>query len=322
MEIRQVRYFVAVAKELHFGRAATRLYMAQSPLSQQIRKLEHELGVELFDRTGRHVTLTSAGAAFLPEAHLLLRQTQRAQDAARLHAESASGTMSLGCASSAFYEVLPRLISELRRQRPQVSVTVRELKSVDAITEVANQRLDVAIVHLASQPPEVETQILRAEPLAVAMPAEHPLASRREIPVAFLRTERFVHLPRELLPEIFDSMIAACRAEGFSPDLAHEARSFLAQIGLVACKLGIALLPNSARSFAVPGVVFRPLSPPSVLPDLSLMWNPRRTPPGLSVLRECGGWFGSPADDDLGPGGCDAGNTGHSSTLDPVEGIR
>jgi DNA-binding transcriptional LysR family regulator len=285
MEFRQVRYFVAVAEELHFGRAAARLFMAQSPLSQQIRRLEGELGAELFDRTRRQVTLTPAGEAFLPEARKLVSQFDRARDAARLTRDGTAGTLVVGCATSAFYDVLPALLAVVRSERPGISISVRELGSVDAIAAVAEGRIDVAVAHMAAHPPEVEFHVLRSEKLAAVLPVTHPLASLRSIPIESLRAEPFVMLPRRMYAEMFDAVLVACRNGGFSPEIAEEAQSFISQVGMVACGIGIALLPGMTRKFAVPGVIYRPLSPRTVLPDLALAWNTNRPPSTLHLLR-------------------------------------
>jgi DNA-binding transcriptional LysR family regulator len=284
MELRHVIYFIAVAEELHFGRASQGLHVAQPSLSQQIRRLEAELGAPLFDRTRRQISLTKQGEAFLPEAKRLVAQSRRAQEAVSLATENAIGSLIIGCVSSAFYDCLPALVRTVRHQHPDLAISVRERRSVDAIAEVAEQRLDAAVVHLAAVPLSVDHRILRTEAMAVALAVTHPLSGESTVSLDALRDDPFIMLPRYLYPELHDNVISACRHAGFSPTVSYDAQSFMSQLGLVASGFGVAFLPHSTRKFSIPGVIFRPVAPEQMISELALVWNRHRLPPALQVM--------------------------------------
>jgi DNA-binding transcriptional LysR family regulator len=276
LPLRQVRYFVTVAEELHFGRAARRLHMAQPPLSQAIRRLEAQLGVTLLDRQPRHVALTDAGRLFLAECHTLLAQARRATDTARSARPGASSVLHLGCVSSALYDLLPAVLPRFRAAFPEVQLTITETDTAPALEQLRRGLLDVALIRRAYPTAGLDAEPLREDVLAVALPSDHPLVRRREVALKDLAAEPWVFVSRVVSPDYHDVFIAACRRARFSPVLRHAARSIEAQVGVVACGLGVALVPESAERLKLPGVEYRPVRPRTSLVELAAVFSAGR----------------------------------------------
>jgi DNA-binding transcriptional LysR family regulator len=259
IELRLLRYFLAVAEELHFGRAAARLQIAQPPLSQQIRKLEDELGAELFHRTSRRVELSEAGRAFLPEVRLLFDQVDRATGAAQAAARGESGNLRIGFVGSAADGPLPRIVSAFRRQLPGVSMTLTEQGVDQQLEALRTGRLDVGFVRGPVDEPRLKVAEVYHESLVVVIPRRHRLARRKQLSGADLRSEALVLLARHEVPGLFDQVIAICQQHGFSPAVEQQATSIQAVLGLVAAGLGVSVLPKSVESLRRVGVRFLPL---------------------------------------------------------------
>lgn len=280
-ELRHLRYFVAVAEELHFGRAAARLGIAQPPLSQQIKRLEERLGVELFRRTRRSVELTDSGAALLPAARDLLAQAARVEQSVRRSAAGTTGTIQLGFVGSAAHELLPTLLRRFRERYPDASVVPSELSTTEQIAAIVRGALDAGLVRLPVESPDVATLRLLEEPLVIALPDFHRLASRRRLPLAALANEPFVMWGRPLNPPFHDEVIAACHDAGFSPNVVQEAGEIPTIVSLVAAGLGVALVPASMEQVRSDGVVYLPVQGPGVTIALALAW--RRDHPSALV---------------------------------------
>jgi DNA-binding transcriptional LysR family regulator len=262
MELRHLRYFVAVAEELHFARAAARLHIAQPPLSQQIKSLETELGVQLFDRSQRRVRLTAAGAAFLIEARRTLASAERAADAARRAARGEIGRLAIGYVASVAYELLPAIVRAYRRRAPDVTLALEEMSSAEQSRALAAGSLDLGFVR---RPPAIEPgligTVVRREPIVLALPRGHALATLRVIRLGDLRQEAFVVFPARPRPSWADVAIDLCRRAGFEPAVAQEAIEMTSALSLVAAGIGVTLVPSSVRAVRRPGVVFRPITP-------------------------------------------------------------
>jgi len=256
MELRHLRYFVAVAEELHVTRAAAKLGIAQPPLTQQIKALEQELGVSLFDRSRRGVSLTSAGHSFLADARRILSQVTQAGVRARDAAVGRLGRLRVGFTESAsFHPLVTRAFRAFQADYPEVELSLIEQPSTELIAALAAESLDCAFV----RPPypskrQVAFETLADEPMVAALPADHPLADRKALHLADLREEHFILYPRRVRPGLADAVIEACRRSGFEPNIGQEAPQLSSTINLVAAGMGVSIVPESmsqARAQAV-----------------------------------------------------------------------
>ena len=270
MELRHLRYFVAVAEAGHITRAAERLGIQQPPLSQQIRALESELQVQLFRRKPRGVELTQAGRALLAEAQLILQQVEHAVGAARRTARGEAGRVGLGFTSSAsFHPLVPRLIRQYREAHPLVALSLEESGTGELVDGLRQERLDAAIVRSPIGPvPDITVHAVLEEAMVAALPAGHALARHgagKTLALEALAAETFILYRRPLGPGLYDAIIAACQHAGFSPTIGQEAPRMLATLSLVAAGLGVSLVPDSMRRLRVHGVAYRPLDPAAEL---------------------------------------------------------
>jgi DNA-binding transcriptional LysR family regulator len=287
MELRHLRYFVAVAEELHFGRAALRLHMSQPPLSQQIRSLEQELGVELLARTRRRVDLTEPGRQFLEEARELLARADRAVLRARSAARGEAGRITLGMVGSvAFGGDLPRLLRSYRRQCPGVAIQMVEMAAAEQVEALLRGRIEVGFL----RPPADRTGLaclpFYREPLVAVLPAEHPLAGRRRIPLAALAGDDFVVVPRSRALGGRDLVMEACLGAGFTPRAAQEALELQSVIGFVAAGFGVSLAPRSVGKLSHEGVAFVALARPEPVVEIAAVYRPQGPQPVLERFLE------------------------------------
>ncbi len=281
IEFRHLRYFVAVAEELHFGRAAERLHMAQPPLSQQIRQLEELLGFQLFHRTKRSVRLTEAGQVFLERSRQLLQELEHTVEAGRQASRGEVGKLAIGFVSSATYNVLPPILRKFRDRLPHVNLTLRELTTDQQLKWLAENRLDVGFVRPPIDDPKLSTQVVLQEPLVVALPEHHPLAQQDSIRLRSLQGEPFILFPRRLAPGLYDAIISLCQSASFSPKVVQEAIQMQTIIGLVAAEMGIAIVPVSIQNLGRTGVVYRLLIEPTPQAAIALTWHPNTLTPAL-----------------------------------------
>jgi DNA-binding transcriptional LysR family regulator len=261
MELRHLRYFVAVAEELHFRRAAERLHVAQPAVSEQVRKLEDELGVRLLNRTQRNVSLTDAGSAMLEEARHVLVQAERAIAAARDTRDAASTRLRVGYVPDSLPTTVPRALHDLRTTMPNVQVALETGAARKLIEEVRAGRIHAALVSLPAPTAGLQRTLLGSQSAVVAMPVMHPNATDEAIDLERLAPERIVMLPREVNPAFHDGIISVCRDAGLSPTIVEtlEPRVELALLA-VASGAGLAILPDSvAGSVAVAGIRCVPL---------------------------------------------------------------
>jgi DNA-binding transcriptional LysR family regulator len=261
MELRHLRYFLAVAESANFTRAAEVLGIGQPPLSQQIKALEKELDVELFKRTARGADLTEAGRVFADEARRVLADAERAARAAKRAARGETGHLRVGfTGTAAFNEHVSGLIREFREAYPDAELTLHEAASGVLLSGLEAGQLDVAIVRPERRIADVlQQKDWQEEPMLVALPVAHQLASRKRIGLAELADEAFVQVPREAGGALFDDIVAACAEAGFEPRLAQRAPQMTSAVTLVAAGLGISIVPKAITQVRVPGVVYKPL---------------------------------------------------------------
>ncbi|HEX8854917.1 MAG TPA: LysR substrate-binding domain-containing protein [Thermoleophilaceae bacterium] len=261
MELRHLRYFVAVAEELHFRRAAERLHVAQPAVSEQVRKLEQELGVQLLERTQRNVSLTSSGAAMLEEARSVLRQAEVARLAARNARDRESARLRIGYVASALPAMVPRALQNLSSATPQLETALETGLSQDLIEAVRNGRLDAAIVPMPAVADRLKITQLGDQRAVAALPIGHRDAVKGALSLRRLAPERILLLPRDENRPFYDAVVATCHASGLSPTLVELAGTHVEEALLaVASGAGMALLPESVSDrYAAPGVRFLPL---------------------------------------------------------------
>jgi len=290
MELRHLRYFIAVAEEGHVTRAAERLGMQQPPLSQQIKALERELDVQLFRRKPRGVELTDAGVALLADARAILAHVDHAFATTRRTARGEAGRIAVGFTSSApFHPFVPRVIREYREEFPLVALTLEEGGTTDLIDDLRNERIDAAFVRstIADKQGLVVEALLR-EPMALALPRAHPLARHAgadgALPLSALAEETFVVYRRHTGPGLYDAILSACQAAGFSPRIGQEAPRIVSTLNLVAAGLGISLVPESLQRMRMDGVAFRRVGG-QVRPTASLHLAARRGEASAAVRK-------------------------------------
>ncbi|MGY2372895.1 LysR family transcriptional regulator [Pseudomonas sp. SDO524_S393] len=283
--IRHLWLFLAVAEEQNFGRAAKRLGMSQPPLSEQIQVLEQALKVTLFERSRRGARLTPVGAAILPAVRKFAEQLERLELAVEEAVAGQSGMLTIGAISTAMFDVLPGLIDRLKQQYPHLTVSVREIDSVEAVPALEAGDIDLAFARLDGDlGPAIHSLPLREDRLMVALPSDHPLAARSRISLSSLASEPLVMFSRKVSPVYFDNLIATCRASGFSPRVLHEVRSVASQIAFVSCGQGIALVPASLKKLAPDNVVLRALSQKLHVVTTAVAWNSERPNPLVTEL--------------------------------------
>ena len=261
MELRHLRYFVAVAHEGHITRAAERLHIAQPPLSQQIKALESEIGAPLFERHPRGVALTDAGRSFLADAEAILASVDQAAQRARRSARGETGRIAVGFTTSApFHPLVARAIREFRSARPDVSFVLEESSSDDLLAGLREERLDIAFIR-SGLPDAAGLSVhpLLQEDMAVALPGRHPLTRRGPLALKDLARETFILYRRPDGRGLYDVIIAACTAAGFSPHVGQEAPRIVSTLNLVAAGLGITIVPASLSRLPLEGVTYRPL---------------------------------------------------------------
>jgi DNA-binding transcriptional LysR family regulator len=285
MELRYLRYFVAVAEERHITRAAERLGIQQPPLSQQIRALEAELGAPLLRRHPRGVELTQAGEVLLTEARTVLEQVERAVTATRRAGRGEAGRIGLGFTSSAsFHPLVPAMVRAYRDAYPLVALSLEESGTSELVDALVQQRLDAAFVRSPiGAAPGIAVHSILEEPMVAALPAGSPLAvaaARHPLPLAALAGEIFILYRRPLGPGLYDAIIAACQRAGYSPNIGQEAPRMLATLSLVAAGLGVTLVPQSMRRLRVHGVIYRSIdSEAGLVAPLNLAYRRSETSP-------------------------------------------
>jgi len=278
MELRHLQYFIAVAEELNFSRAAERLHMAQPPLSQQIRQLEEELGFQLFHRTKRQVQLTAAGQVFFREAKAILGQVEQAIQTGQQASRGETGRLVIGFVSSATYNILPSILQAFRQAIPAVTLELRELTTNQQLQLLASGQIDVGLVRPSVEQPNLHSEILFEESLMAALPLAHPARKRGKISIKSLIDEPFILFPRSLAPGLYDPIISFCQQAGFSPQVVQEAIQMQTIVSLVAAEMGVSIVPMSLQHLQRSGVIYKPFQEKSPLVAIALLWRHPLTP--------------------------------------------
>lgn len=288
VELRQLRYFVAVAEELHFGRAAARLHMTQPPLSQTIQALEAALGTPLFARTQRRVELTAAGAAVLPEALRILERVGMLADMAQRAASGASGHLTLSFVSTADYNVLPTLLRELRETHPHIHIDLREATTDVQLDDLLQKRIDAGLLI----PPlsdkvrgDLDYLPLLSEPLMLAAPKGlRALRGGKPASLATVADLPLIIFPRRIAPTFHDTILNCFKEAGLTPRIGQEAIQMQTIVGLVSAGMGIALVPQSVSNLKRPGVDYRSLAEAAPLIETGLAWRRDNRSPALQTF--------------------------------------
>ena len=282
MELRHLRYFVAVAETLHFGRAAARLHISQPPLSRQIASFEAELGVALFERSTRGVWLTPAGAALLPRARRLLQEARALALGADELARGEVAVLNLGFLAASAYRILPRLLPSFRRKRPGVRVLLTEATSDRQLAALEERSLDAGILLPPVADPTLAYQPLTREPLIAALPASRRWPAR--LSLSRLAEESFILFPRHAGPGLHDLITRSCERAGFVPRVEQEAVQMPTIVSLVAAGMGVALVPASLQRMRRIGVVYRALTDAAPRVEIGLAWRARGVSPATAAL--------------------------------------
>jgi DNA-binding transcriptional LysR family regulator len=272
IELRHLRYFVAVAEELHFGRAAQRLHLSQPPLSQQIMKLEEILGHALFVRTSRSVSLTGAGEAFLLRARRTLRNVQRDMDETRSIGRGEVGSLNVGFVGSGMLVTLPGIFKTYREAYPRVHLQLHESFTSRVMEGLENGTLDVGILRDGDPAEGLQIRTILSEPFVAVLPRTHRCAGQKSISPAVLREEPFVHYPRTAGARAFDKPLAIFEAHGFQPKIVQEASHWLTILRLVGAGFGVSIAPACVRRIASAEVVCVPLRGVKVMSHIELAW--------------------------------------------------
>ncbi|WP_225782229.1 LysR substrate-binding domain-containing protein [Xenophilus sp. Marseille-Q4582] len=274
MDLRQLRYFVAVADTLSFRRASEQLHIAQPALSRQIQQFEQQLGARLFERDKRSVSLTAAGLAVLEHAKGLLSQVHGLPAIAQRAAQGQSGRLRIGFISLVAYEYLPALVRAFRAHLPQVDVRMHEFPVMEQYAPLLEDRFDVLILRPLVPDPLIALQVIDHARFVVALPAHHPLCSRAQLRVGDLANEEFISLPRAAHGPSFQAQILGfCRAAGFCPSVLREVGDSQAMMGMVGAGMGVAIVPEPVRHLRTAGVEYRRLSDLTQRADIALAWR-------------------------------------------------
>jgi DNA-binding transcriptional LysR family regulator len=281
MELREIRYFLAVADELHFGRAAARLHISQPPLTQHIKKLEADLGVRLFDRNRRTVKLTASGQAMLDEARRIVGDIEGMRRIVQRTELGETGLLRAGFMSSAPFAKARELYTCLARDMRGISVTWHGLTTSEQVRALQLHQIDLGFIHLPGEHPGLKVQTVVDDRLVLAVHASHPLAGRNSAPLKAFSADGFILPPRASAPGLYDLIIATCNAAGFSPAIPHRARDMLAMISLVSIGSGVSIVPRWLTGAGFPDVCFLDIAGRVPQVQLALAWNPENKSPVL-----------------------------------------
>jgi DNA-binding transcriptional LysR family regulator len=291
IELRHLRYFVAVAEEMHFGRAAARLGIAQPPLSQQIRRLEALIDAQLFDRTSRRVALTDAGATLLEGARRILGQTEDLVEEVGRMGRGEAGSVTVAFGAALMFHELPRVIREFRRRVPAVHLELRELSTGQQLDALHAGDVDIGFLREPGPDTGLHVETVMDEPLVVALPARHPLAGgsagkATPITLAALASDDFVLFPREVAPGLHARVFALCRDAGFTPNVVQESREQYTTMALVAAEVGITIIPASVQQLEWRGVVYKDIPSALARSHIAMAWRSGAVSPAVDAFAQ------------------------------------
>lgn len=273
LELRHLRYFVIVADELHFGRAAARLAVSQPALSVQIRQLEEMVGARLLERHSRQVALTEAGRTFADAAARILREVEAAADAARQAHAGEVGVLRVGFGPTLMLSTLAQVVRAYRTRHPRVRIELRELATAEQMEALVRGDLDVGFVRGAEADPRLHVELFAREPLLIVLNRDHPHAAAARVPLSALAHDPWVLFPRSIAPQLHEHVMRLCRTAGFTPNVVQESREVYTTVGLVGVGVGVTIVPEAAQRMSWKGVVYKRI--------------PRATVP-LSMVRPSG----------------------------------
>jgi DNA-binding transcriptional LysR family regulator len=285
MELRHLRYFIAVAEDLHFGRAAERLHIAQSALSQQILSLESELGVSLLHRTKRRVQLTAAGVGFLEDARSIMVQVGQAKERSQRVARGEIGQLRIGFTILSLHSVLPPILQSLRQSYPEVQITLHEMTTQAQLEALRTEQIDVGFLHPPVPNANLEIVNLKTETMWVVLSNQHPLAQRQRLTLRLLCHSPLIIHPRHEGVVLYGQILQLYNKMNCQPTIVQEAMTSPTRIGLVAAGLGITFVPESLCALNYPGVVYKKLS--GAMPQLAyaIAWQRENTMPLIQHFR-------------------------------------
>jgi len=270
---RKLRYFLVLAEEMHFGRAAHRLSLSQPPLSLAIRQLEDEIGAKLFERNSRNVSLTVAGLALQREAQVLLRRTEETRVLVKAIADGKGGQIRLGFGGSMLYRGLPKIVEAFRQRSPSTEVRVQELNSNEQLEALNRDEIDFGFIHDRAAPPGLEGFCYHSEPFVACVPGAHRCAKARTLELSRLKQDDFILFARSGSPNYYQSIIATCLAAGFNPNVRYEVRQWMSVVSFVANGMGVALVPQSLRLSNVSGAAFVAIQKSKVVSETWCVWR-------------------------------------------------
>jgi DNA-binding transcriptional LysR family regulator len=276
MELRHLRYFVAVAETLNFRRAAKRLHISQPPLTTQLRQLEEEIGAKLLERNSHHVALTAAGGVFLQSCRQLLDDADAAAQAARRAARGEAGRLAIGFLASLAHGIVPTLLRDYRRRFPNVELTLAEMDTSQQVEELSDRRLDIGLMGAWAplEKTELESVVIAQEPLIAALPEDHSLARRPSFPLAALAHEKFVLASRQNASGYNRWLVRICEEAGFKPQIARESyRRTTTVLNYVAAGFGVTVVPAQFSRVPTSGIVFVPLGQRTPRYRYSAVWH-------------------------------------------------
>ena len=287
MKLHFFRYFVVLAEELHFGRAASKLAITQPPLSSAIKSLEEELDVQLLIRDSKHVELTQAGEAFLEEARQILEQVARPSNVAKIVARGMRGRLEIGLTGSLVYREVPGIVRQFNAEMPDVDVVLREMSSADQVNQLLRGQIHAGFVNASAVPPQLASLPMGEDEFLICLPEDHPQAQFDSVELKQLAHERFVMFSRDVAPTNYDTVIAIFSRAGIHPKIAHATRQWLTIVAMVANGLGVSLVPRTLARSRVHGVKFMRIAGEQVLAPAMLVWNPAYYLPTIRSFIEC-----------------------------------
>lgn len=279
MDLRQLRYFVAVAEDLHFGRAAKRLNLSQPPLSQQVQRLETSLGTALLDRTSRRVRLTAAGSVLLERARALLEAADATRDAVGRASRGEEGRLRIGFVHFAGYGFLPEIVSAYRTRYPDVVLSLRAMMPMQQFEALHEYRLDLGIVRAPVPEQDLVQEVFVSEAFVVALPEDHPLAGRPRCRLSDFAADRFVLYPADISESAHEKMETLFRKAGFKPKPAVEVSTVHTALGFVSAGIGLAIVPASASRMRLQGLAFAEIEMDGPREDFAFLYRPGPLPP-------------------------------------------
>jgi DNA-binding transcriptional LysR family regulator len=282
MELRHLRYFLALADELHFGRAAQRLSITQPPLSLNIQQLEASIGARLFDRNSKGVRLTAAGHAFRTAARALISNAEDARTLARDIQAGSTGRLRVGFVGSVLFRGLPAWLDAYRASCPRIDVALSELNSQEQIDALLQDQLDLGFVHTRHVPSGLRSAFVQASPFLCCLPAGHALARRKKVSLVQLRDEPFVLFSRAASPDYYMRILEMFGAQGFYPRVRHEVRHWLSVVSLVSQGMGVSVVPAPLERSGLAGAVFKPFIETTIASEIHCVWNAAHDNPARS----------------------------------------